>query len=298
MDNEYTVNPEGGIKGTTDWQSVTVTFGNVGVYGVSGTNYPGNILRFGMWKAKGELQIKDLVIKTGSTVKYNLNTDTIVAQAITNTQNMGLTECALDELAAIDYEHCPWNAGQFSTGAYSAHLRFEGGADTNTTSSITRPVQNTTTQPPVTTTKPPVNTTQPPVNTTKPPVQNTTTKNPGVTDPCAKGHNFVNGSCSRCGLTDPNWIPPVNTTVPPVDGPSEPIVTNPPILDNNTTVPTQAPTPNVTQPSAPSQYDDGGSDQKESGPDYTLILIVMAVIMCSGVFILIVLLLIKMSKSK
>ena len=297
------------INGKTGWQTKSFQFQNVGVYNVSGSNLPGGVLRFYVLYAKGEFQIRNLTIKNAAgTVLYNLNTDPIVAQAMTNMRNQGMSEIDMSELAAIDYENCPWVAGQFATGAYSCFLREDSSSTQTTTSSITRPsttkppVNTTqppvnTTQPPVNTTKPPVNTTQPPVNTTKPPVQNTT-KNPGVTDPCAKGHNYVNGSCTRCGITQPGYLPPVNTTVPPVDGPSAPIVTNPPILDNNTTVPTQAPTPNVTQPSAPSQYDDGGSDQKESGPDYTLILIVMAVIMCSGVFILIVLLLIKMSKSK
>ena len=219
-ENTYTVNPAGGIKGTTDWQKVTVTFGNVGVYGVSGSNYPGNVLRFGLWKAKGELQIKNLQIKTGSTVKYDLNTDAVVAQAVANTEAQGMTECALDELAAIDYENCPWTAGQFSTGAYAGYLRFEAGTNVTTTSSLTRPPQSTTTK--ATTTQPTTQkptssssssiTTQKPVTTPKPTTVTTpkpTTVKPtqGNQDPCATGHTFSEGFCIYCAASDPDYDP-------------------------------------------------------------------------------------------
>lgn len=220
VENEYTVNPEGGIKGTTDWQKVTVTFGDVGVYGVSGTNIPGNILRFGMWKAKGELQIKNLQIKTGSTVKYDLNTDPTIAQAVTNTINMGMEECALDELAAINYENCPWVAGQFSTGAYAGYLRFESSSEpTSSSSSLTRPTQSSSTS--SNTTKPTSAPTSKPTSaptsapTTRPtsaPTTKPTTKPSTVTAPAGhncntQGHSYVNGACKYCGATDPNYDP-------------------------------------------------------------------------------------------
>lgn len=218
-ENTVTGKPDG-IKGTTNWAKVTMTFGNVGVYGVSGSNYPGNILRFGLWKAKGELQIKNLQIKTGSTVKYDLNTDPVVAQAVANTEAQGLTECDLGELAAIDFENCPWTAGQFSTGNYVGYLRFETGNVGTTTSSLTRPPQSTTTK--ATTTQPTTQkptssssssiTTQKPVTTPKPTTVTTpkpTTVKPtqGNQDPCAKGHTFSEGFCIYCAASDPDYDP-------------------------------------------------------------------------------------------
>jgi len=149
------------IKGTTDWEKVSFQFQNVGTYPLSGTNMPGNILRFGLWKAKGELHIRNLVIKSANgTVKYRLNTDPVVAQAVANTRAQGLTECALDELAAIDFKNCPWEAGQYSTGNYNSYIYWEDAENGNvTTIPTTKPTTAPTTAP--TTTPTTASTTQP-----------------------------------------------------------------------------------------------------------------------------------------
>lgn len=127
------------ITGTSDWISESFTIDNVGTYNEYGVNYPGNILRFYMMKAKGELLIKNVVIKNAAgTVKYDLNTDTVVKQAVSNMQSIGMTECDLSELMVIDSENCPWTAGLFGTGNYAAYLgcydeSSNSGANLNTT---------------------------------------------------------------------------------------------------------------------------------------------------------------------
>ena len=220
-----------GIKGTTDWASVTFTFGNVGFYNVSGSNIPGNILRFGMWHAKGELQIRNLKIKTGNTVKYDLNTDSVVAQAVANTEAMGMTECALDELYMIDFENCPWTAGQFSTGNYTSSIKLEAGSApaTSSSSSVTRPTASTTTASTTkqttasttasttkqTTAPTTANNTTASTTTAKPTTRPTTrpttvATQPGAQDPCANGHSFANGYCIYCAASDPNYDPCAN----------------------------------------------------------------------------------------
>jgi len=101
------------INGKTNWQKKTFQFQNVGIYNVSGVNQPGGILRFYILYAKGEFQVRNLTIKNAAgSVVYNLNTDPIVAQAMANMRNSGMTECDMGELAAIDFENCPWVAGQ------------------------------------------------------------------------------------------------------------------------------------------------------------------------------------------
>lgn len=317
------------INGSTGWQTKSFQFQNVGVYNVSGSNQPGGILRFYVLYAKGEFQIRNITIKNAAgTVLYNLNTDPVVAQAMTNMRNSGMTECDMGELAAIDYENCPWVAGQFSTGAYSSFLREDSTAAQTTTSSVTRPTtkKTTTTQPTTpkpttqkpttqsTATNPPVVNTTPKPTTVKPTTVKPTTQKPTTQKPPAghncnsQGHSYVDGNCKYCGASDPNYNPcakghtfengycricltPDPTYIPPTEA-----TTTSPILQSQSTtqlLPTNS-QPTTAQP-------DAGMDagqQEQSGPDYTLILIVMAVLMCGGVFILIILLLIKMSKDK
>ena len=222
------------INGKTGWQTKSFQFQNVGVYNVSGSNLPGGLLRFYVLYAKGEFQIRNLTIKNAAgTVLYNLNTDPVVAQAMTNMRNQGLTEIDMGELAAIDYENCPWVAGQFASGAYSSFLREDSTAAQTTTSSITRPTtkkptttqpttQKPTTQKPTTqkpTTTPPTPTNPPVVNTTtqpttvKPTTTRPTTKKPTTQQPPAghncntQGHSYVQGYCKYCGASDPNYDP-------------------------------------------------------------------------------------------
>lgn len=159
--------------GNTGWVSQRFSFQNVGVCSNGGVTTPGNLLRFSMWKAKGELHIKNLVIKNAAgTVLYNLNTDPAVAQAVRNTEAMGNTECDLSELEAISDDICPWTASQISTGDYSAYLRFETGSNPSTT--------------------------------TKPTTQ--TNHN----NPCTSGHTYQNGYCIYCFTIDPNYNPCAN----------------------------------------------------------------------------------------
>ena len=219
------------IKGTTNWESKSFQFQNVGTYPMSGTNIAGNILRFGLWKAKGSLLIKNLIIKNAAgTVLYNLNTDSVVSQAVSQTQANGLTECDMSELAAIDYANCPWNAGQFSTGNYTSSIRFEAGSGSDTTSSstVTRPpvtssttasttkqtTASTTKQTTASTTKQTTASTTKAttISTTKPTTTRPTTVStqPGAQDPCAKGHSYQNGYCKYCGVSDPNYNPCAN----------------------------------------------------------------------------------------
>jgi hypothetical protein len=140
------------ITGRTDWTKGSFQFQNVGTYPMTGTSVPGNILRFSLWKARGSVYIRNLTIKNNAgDVLYNLNTDSVVAQAVANMESLGMTEADISELAAIDYANCPWVAGQFSTGKYSSSIQLESDGNTGPTSSssITRP---TTTKP--TTAKP------------------------------------------------------------------------------------------------------------------------------------------------
>lgn len=227
------------ISGKTNWQKKSFQFQNVGTYNVSGSNLQGGILRFYVLYAKGTFKIRNIKITNASgKVMYDLNTDPVVAQAITNMQALGMTECDMGELAAIDYENCPWVAGQFSTGAYAASITTDESSSTTTSSStITRPTTQPTTKPTTAPTTQPTtqpttapttaptgqNTTKPTTATTTKPSTATTTRPttrpttkpstvtvPGNQDPCANGHAYENGFCIYCGISDPNYNPCAN----------------------------------------------------------------------------------------
>ena len=246
------------ITGKTDWTKGSFQFQDVGVYGVSGTNYPGNVLRFSLWKARGSVYIRNLNIKNAAgTVVYSMNTDPVMTQLVAQLESTGMTECDMGELAAIDFANCPWVAGQFSTGKYTSTIQLEGSPDPTTTSSITRPTKPTTTKP--TTAKPDAGT------TTKPTVTEPTTITTEPTTmgdlPCYGGnHDYVDGVCTYCGEFDPYYDPCANghtwvngaciycsSIVPP----TEP-----------TTEPTAAPT---TAPVVDSGTDDGAAKEEDGG---------------------------------
>ena len=227
-DSSFDPNRQDPITGTTNWLPVSMNFENVGVHNVSGTNYPGNILRFSMYKAKGELLIRNIVIKNASgTVLYNLNTDPIVSQAVSNAVDRGLSEFPMSDLADLDYENCPWIAGQFLTGDYSASIRIQPDPLTTTITTtkhvfVDPPFGTTTktTTVPITVTTTRVTT----VPTTKPSTAPTTTRSttaPSTAAPTtvpttastmpphnACLHNYIGGICMNCFELDPDYRHP------------------------------------------------------------------------------------------
>ncbi len=206
-----------GIKGTTNWAKVSFQFQNVGFIEVSGTQIPGNILRFGMWKAKGTMHIRNLTIKNAAgTVVYNLNTDPDIVELVSQMTPDCVTERDLSNLAEIN-EFCKWVAGQFSTGTYSAAVVLEEtGGTSGTTTSSKGPVFGTTSS---STTKKPTTSSS---TTKKPTTSSSTTKKPTTPKPstqkpvttpkptepqCATGHSYVDGKCTVCGGLDPYYNP-------------------------------------------------------------------------------------------
>lgn len=231
--------PQLTIKGNTDWTSVSFTFQNVGIYSVTGENIPGNILRFGMWKAKGELSVRNLRITDASgAVRYSLNTDSVVAQAVSNAASIGLTEFAMSELAAIDFADCPWTPGQFSTGNYSAYIRIEGNNYPTTTTKkiyVDPPFTTSSTTQTTTTVSTATSTVKPSTAPTTKPTAGTITTvstvapivpggvcthnyicgicmncfelDPDFRHPCLDGHDFdENGACKNCSIYDPDFF--------------------------------------------------------------------------------------------
>lgn len=227
-----TEQPDSGIRitGDTDWTKVSYTFQNVGTYPMVGSNIPGNVFRFRIHDAKGQLYVKNLVIRNAAgTVLYNLNEDATVAQLMDQMVANGLTQADMSELGAINFDNCPWMANQFDSGKYTSYIMLDN-ATVETTTTRTRPTTTkaTTTAPTTTkatttkatttkatttkaTTAPTTKTTTAPTTraTTAPTTRATTTKAttvPVQSNSCANGvHQYANGSCQICGLTDPNF---------------------------------------------------------------------------------------------
>lgn len=263
------------ITGKTDWTKGSFQFQDVGVYGVSGTNYPGNILRFSLWKARGSVYVRNLMIKNAAgEVVYNMNTDPVMTALIEQMEGMGVTECDMGELAAIDYANCPWVAGQFASGNYSSKIMLEGAPDVSTSSSITRP----TTSKPTTSSGSSDSSSSSSRNTTVTTKPATITTEPTTMGdlPCYGGnHDYVDGVCTYCGEEDPDYVPPVTdpTTEPTTVPTTEP-----------TSVPTVAPSiePTVST-TAPVVNDQNTTDGESGGMDPVVwIIIAVAVALVAG----------------
>ena len=257
--------PESGIRisGNTNWTQVSYTFQNVGTYPMVGSNLPGNVFRFRLHDAKGQLYVKNLVIKNAAgNIVYNLNTDPVVNQLVDQMEINGMTQADMSELAAISFEGCPWVANQFETGKYTSYVILESGSVT-TSSSITRPTTHPTTVP---TTAPPTTTTPP---TTPAPTTSSVTKNPTTKAPTTKAP-----TTSSSVVTTPE-----PTTVPST-GVGQPIPSNNPVVTtpNPTTVPTAAPTAAPTVPAA--NTNSGSNNGDNSLTLLLLVAIAMALIGC------------------
>lgn len=248
--------PESGIRisGNTDWTKVSYTFQNVGTYPMVGSNIPGNVFRFRIHDAKGQLYVKNLVIKNAAgTVLYSLNNDSVVAQLVSEMEASGLTQADMSELGRISFDNCPWMANQFDTGKYTSYVLLET-ATPVTSSSITRP---TTTKP---TTAPP---TQPP---TQPPAPSTT-KKPATSKPTVKPT-------------------PTPTTIARPTEP--PVVTAPPTTEPPTVAPTPAPTPAPTAAPTVPNNPVNNSNQGNSTLVLFVVLGVVVIAMIATTMILVV----------
>lgn len=93
-----------------------------------------------------------------------------------------------------------------------------------------------------------------------------------VPDPCAGGHNYVNGSCSRCGAADPNYKPTTSsssTTKPSTSSTTKPSTsssTQPSTSSSNTTKPSSSSTQPSTSSSTTSQKPSTSSQTTPSTP--------------------------------
>ena len=226
------------ITGSTGWQTRSFTFQNVGTYSISGVNLPGNFLRFALWQSSGELRIRNLVIQNAAgEILYDLNTDPTIQQALSITQNVGMYQCDISVLSEVNYENCPWLAGQFGTGSYTASvlsmdadpISVTTGKQTSTTTRLTstsRPIATGTVTRPTTC-----------VYITDHTFQDgfciyCGLAHPGpvycelglhvylhgyclycaqpISDPCANSHTYQNGFCVNCAASDPNYDPCAN----------------------------------------------------------------------------------------
>lgn len=248
-------NPPQLPSGNTEWSKHSFQFQNVGTYPMTGTVKAGNIFRFGLWKARGSMYIKNVLIKNAAgEVMYDLNADPIVAQAVSNTQALGLTECDMTELAAIDYEHCPWVAGQFSSGNYTSTLTFEAGdvpPSVSTSSSMTRP------------------------STTMP-----SSASSSVTTKPSSVSSSVTTVPSSVPTSDPTSEPTTEPTTVPTTIPTTEPTTVPTTAP--TTVPTTAPTTAPTTDSSQEKPD----DSKPLSPVLVIVFAIVTVAICVVFFIM------------
>ena len=73
------VSPDYSMKKTTDWNKQSFTFNNVGFCLEPTQQY--NLIRFGMWYVKGEMQIKNIKITNAAgQVVYDMNADPDIIQ--------------------------------------------------------------------------------------------------------------------------------------------------------------------------------------------------------------------------
>lgn len=247
------------LKGKTDWTKGSFQFQNVGTYPMTGTSEPGNILRFSLWKARGSVYIRNLIIKNDAgDVLYNLNTDPVVTQLVTNLESMGMTEADISELAAIDYANCPWVAGQFSTGKYtsSIHLESDGNINTTSSSSMTRPTASSS-------------------STTKP-----SSASSSVTTKPSSVSSSVTTVPSSVPTSDPTSEPTTEPTTVPTTIPTTEPTTVPTTAP--TTEPTTAPTTAPTTDSSQEKPD----DSKPLPPVLVIVFAIVTVVICVVFFIM------------
>lgn len=216
-----------GIKDTTDWIKQSFQFQNVGTYTASGADYPGNFLRFGMWKAKGTLSIRNLTIKnTAGTIVYAMNSDDVIIDFCQSMDAAGITETSLANLGASN-TNCKWTSGQFSTGKYTATFSVDISGGSSTIVTTNKPTTSSTTQKPTT-----IPTTRP---TTAPTTSPTTAPTTRPTNPCYYGHTYRDGSCIFCGVSDPYYVPTAATTTkkPATSTSKKPVTTHPCVMGHS-----------------------------------------------------------------
>ena len=254
------------ITNKTNWTKVSYTFENVGTYPMVGSNLPGNIFRFRIHDAKGQLYVRNLVIKNAAgTVLYSLNNDSVVSQLIGEMEASGLTQADMSELARINFDNCPWMANQFDSGKYTSYVLLET-AEPTTTSSITRPTTVPTTQP----------TTAPTTTPTTAPTTAPTTK--PTTAPTTKTTKPTTATTTR-----PTTVPTTEPTTVPTTEPTTVPTTEPTTVP--TTVPTTAPTTAPTVPNNPGTQNNSGVS-----PTFMVIFIVMDVILVGTIAMLLIIL--------
>ena len=280
------------ITGNTNWTKVDYTFQNVGTYPMPSANIPGNVFRFRIHDAKGQLYVRNLEIKNAAgQVVYSLNNDAIVQQLIAQMEVSGLTKMDMSELYMIDFDNCPWMANQFDNGKYTSYVILETAA-APTTSSITRPtatsstttVTTTKTTTTATTTKATTTATTTKVTTIKPTTVTTTA--PTTVQPttqgnvCASGHKYQNGFCIYCAEPDVNYNPCANGH-DFVNGYCAYCLTPDPRTTTTTAAPTTepatAPTTNVTV---------NTNDAAGISYDVVIILLVAVIVVQLGIIIL------------
>lgn len=122
------------LNGKQDWTKISFTFGNVGfTYGAGNAINPGNIVRFGMWYAKGEMSIRNFVIKNAAgKVVYDMNTDPDIQKLMKQMRSDKVTETDLSNLASIN-STCYFVAAQFGSGNYEASLSIASKTEIPTT---------------------------------------------------------------------------------------------------------------------------------------------------------------------
>lgn len=125
------------------WYTDSVFFSAVGTYTIDGVTYPGNLLRIGLWNAKGSVYIREVKIYGPSNeLVYKLSEDPVLKNAVSVMQANGNTEMRISD---IKQDGIRWSARQFGSGSFDAYVQTTDNFVSTTTATTTATTTKQTT---------------------------------------------------------------------------------------------------------------------------------------------------------